>query len=753
MLLIYNKCKFWGLIFLLTLGILISSCVSNSSSSTKILVSQPTKSNLGIGESETVLISLSNIALGEITVVQVSSNNSAIISVSPSSCTLSMTTKSCLATITGHDVGSTTFNVSAIGAATVTSSAITVISTPITGIITGNIDGLMFRNGTLISGNAALPTVDDSAVQSIVMDANNNIYAGTLGAVFGGFGAGKVFKYNSSLGYWVMLSGVGAGGSLDGSGVNALAVDSNNNVYAATQSGNVFKYANGIWTILGYSLNDPIKALAIDSNNNIYAGTENSGDVFKYTNGTWLSLGAPDSSIIVQAIAISEDGHIYTATGNDSSGNNTNGQVYVYEGNSTWRAISSFSNEGAVYAVAVFESNVFAGTASGNVHKYDGSSWNQLGNSLDTTPVFALAANASTVFAGTQGSSSNGQVYRYNGSSWSQVNSLNNGSISTILVHDGHLYTCTANAGSVTQGAVYIHNDHAWNLLGNGSLDGTPIYSITIDHMNNFYAGTQNNVYKHIVGNDGWILLGNIYVLDGSGINALATYESNIYAGTIGGNVFRSNSSNGNWVMLGDSEPDFSVSSLVINTSSGKLYISKNYTDNNHNVVYGVVLKYDNTSNRWIKLRGDGASGSIDGSTIQSLTIDALGNIYAATAGNGAGGMVWEYPIGGSSWSVVGLGTLDSSHVMSLTTDSDLNVYAGTQNGNIFKYNGSYWIPITNNPLDGSSVSNLTFDSAGNLYATTFGGIIWEYMQSNNLWVNTNYGIGASINIAAGKAI
>lgn len=135
--------------------------------------------------------------------------------------------------------------------------------------------------------------------------------------------------------------------------------------------------------------------------------------------------------------------------------------------------------------------------------------------------------------------------------------------------------------------------------------------------------------------------------------------------------------------------------------------------------------------------------------------MDSAGNLYAATAGMGSGGLVWKYPVGGSSWVMVGLGTLDGNPITSVITDSSLNVYAATsavqgnqiQGGNVFKYNGLSWVQINTYSLDTLGVNSLSFDGESNLYAATAGGLVWEYSGSGGLWINTGYGIGVSINI------
>lgn len=606
-----------------------------------------------------------------------------------------------------------------------------------------------------MTGLAPLAGVDNSPINGFAIDSNGNMYAGTRGSSYNnlsspfGFGAGKVFKYNSSLGYWTLLPGNGAGGSLDssvaigGSSVNVLVVDSNNNLYAGTNAGNVFKYANSVWNQMGTNLGQPVTTLALDESNNLYLGTNNGadvGDVYKYVNGSWNSLGSPDSTGIQSIVANSSES-IYAAT----AGNGGNGQVYHYVRNTTWTKISNFS-DGAVNVVVESGNNLYSGTAAGNVRKYRGNGvlWTSLGTpDSSSSAVNTMTLNESGVYAGTTGDGTNGQVYHYNGTTWDQMSNLNNGAISVIMIMNGNIYTSTANDST---GMVYAYTTNSsWSPVGTGTLDGTQVYSTTISSDGTIYVGTQNNVFKYLASNQLWISLGSIYLLDSSGVAALATYGNNVYAGTLAGNIYTT-TNGGSWQQLA-SNSNYITSDLLVD-KNGQLYTSMNYNDPNDQIVKdGRVESYNRTTGVWTTLAGTSSRNSIDGTPVLSITMDESGNIYATTAGNGNGGFVWEYPANGSAWVMLGTGTLDGTSVNSVITDSSLNVYAATSAGNVFKYNGYYWMQINTNPLDTMGVSSLNFDHLGNLYAATYGGMVWEYINNTALWVNTKYGIGVSINV------
>ena len=790
-------------LLLIVLCNLLIACASGGSSSTPTPTPSPSptptptptpgseslnisafsKSTILIGESATATVSITNLKSTESVVVAISNNNNSIISVTPSYCTLSAAANSCIVKVTGTADGAASFSATTTGMPTVTSESVLVTSVAPLGIMFGTQNGLVFYNANLITGNAPLAGVDDSQIPGFAIDSNGNMYVGTQGASYNtnspfGYGAGKVFKYNSALGYWTLLPGAGVGGTLDsstnnggyGSSVNVLIVDSNNNLYAGTNVGNVFKYANNTWSQMGINFGQPIKTLALDANNNLYAGTNNGsdvGDVYKYVSGTWVSLGSPDGTGI-QSIAINSSGNIYAATAGyvdsqvDPAVVSSYGEVYKYTSSTTWNVISAFNdgtagdNNVSVNSIVVNGSDLYAGTATGKVHKYNGAgtSWTPLGtpDTSSGAQIISMMLNGSNIYAGSNNNNDNGQVYLYDtGTTWNSIGALNNGGVSTIITKNNILYVSTANSGDNT-GMVYTYSTNsAWLPVGTGAIDGTSVNSTNISSSGVLYAGTQNNVFKYLAANKLWVSIGSIYLLDSSGVMALATYESNVYAGMQSGNIYLTNNG-GNWQQIA-STPNYITSGLLVN-NTGVLYTSMNYNDpNDGNLKDGRVQKYNSTTGVWTTLNGTGHDSSVDSTPIQSITMDTSGNIYAATFGNGNGGFVWKYPIAGSAWTMLGTGTLDGTSVNTVITDSSLNVYAGTSAGNVFKYNGLYWMQINTSPLDAMGVSSLNFDHAGNLYAATYGGMVWEYLNTSSLWVNTNYGIGVSINITGSSGI
>ena len=133
-------------------------------------------------------------------------------------------------------------------------------------------------------------------------------------------------------------------------------------------------------------------------------------------------------------------------------------------------------------------------------------------------------------------------------------------------------------------------------------------------------------------------------------------------------------------------------------------------------------------------------SGGSDGlNPIGGLIFDNSGNLYGGTqsGGSGGGGTVFELTPSNGSWTLKTLYSFTGSHgpVASLTMDAAGNLYGTTLGdgaygaGTVFKLapSGGSWTYISLHDFTGGSdgggpFSAVTFDANGNLYGTTWEG-------------------------------
>ncbi|CAL7964163.1 conserved membrane hypothetical protein [Gammaproteobacteria bacterium] len=303
-----------------------------------------------------------------------------------------------------------------------------------------------------------------------------------------------------------------------------------------------------------------------------------------------------------------------------------------------------------------------------------------------------------------------------------------------------------------SQGLVYSNNTL---LQGPGPkmLDGSYVFSVTIDGSRNVYAGTYNgNVWKHAAGaaaSDPWIKLvgsnGSLDILDGSCVNSVEIIDTSgdIYVGTQDGNLWEYKA--GAWILVSSlyqfthvysvagvlDTPDVYVCVLssdhkVWGLDNVGTWVDMGITDvssiaegNLRNIYAGTqngeVWEYQMIRDTWERL----GTGSLDGTSVQSIAKDSSGNVYAGTQG----GKVWKYTAATSTWSDLGLSWTGS--VNSVATDGNGNIYAGTEHGNVWQYTG-----IWNNLVFLSwpdVINSVATDSNGNVYAGTDDGDVWEY--------------------------
>jgi hypothetical protein len=295
----------------------------------------------------------------------------------------------------------------------------------------------------------------DLDVFALAVDTNGNVYVGS--AVVTGRDSKGVAKWDGS--HWSALgSGVGTGGSQ----VHALAFDAKGNLYAGGQFGEaggarancIAKWDGSAWSALGAGIGPApgawVNALACDTNGNLYAGGDfgtaggvNIQAIAKWDGKTWSALGSGIAGT-VYALACDAKGNLY-AGGDLYFGGVDNGPNLAKWDGSAWSSLGSLTinhyainglptpwvralavdGSGNLYAGGWFESagSIFAT----NIAKWNGSTWAALGPGIDLQ-VWALAVDSSgNLYAGGDFTSAGGasahSVARWDGSGWSALGS------------------------------------------------------------------------------------------------------------------------------------------------------------------------------------------------------------------------------------------------------------------------------------------------------------------------------------------
>jgi uncharacterized repeat protein (TIGR03803 family) len=219
------------------------------------------------------------------------------------------------------------------------------------------------------------------------------------------------------------------------------------------------------------------------------------------------------------------------------------------------------------------------------------------------------------------------------------------------------------------------------------------------------------------------------------------------------GAVYELSRSGSGWVeailySFGDPDAMYPAHNVILD-SAGNLYGT---TDEGGAYSLGTVFELEHSGSGWSKkiLASFGQPGSgIGGYAVAGLIMDAAGNLYGGTTGDGAMASVFELSPTGQGWQLTALQTFsapgnNNGPFGNLVLDGQGNLYGTTETlgafglGNIFKLtpSGGSWTytdlyDFTNNGDGQYPTGDLIIDSEGNLYGTNIGdstghGVVWK---------------------------
>ena len=437
------------------------------------------------------------------------------------------------------------------------------------------------------------------------------------------------------------------------------------------------------------------------SGTHLFVGTWSG--VFRSTNhGTsWTRVNSGLTHTYVLALAVS-DTNIFAGT--------LGGGVFQSTNNGTsWTAINSGLTDSNVYSLAVERTSVFAGTWGGGVfHSYNnGKSWIAASSGLTDGYVHAFAVSGTTLFAGTW----HGGVFRSTdrGTNWTAVNSgLSPSPIYALFVRDTNLY-----AGTYYGHGVFLstNNGTNWTQAALSDADVSAIAGLGAD----LFVGAIRpdfslwGVYRSTDGGTNWTI-----ILDYLEVTAIAVSGTELFAGSNGRGVFRSTDGGTSWtpVNVGLTNPVDAVSIVGLGTD---LFAG--------DPGGGVFISTDS-----------GTSWNLTSSGLPSLGVWSLAvsgtNLFAGTDGG-----VFLSTDGGTSWTDAGL---TGSRILALAV-SGSNIVAGTNDWNVHVStdNGASW-----------SHSGVPFDfvtsiaiSGTNLFTAGYGGGVFLSTNNGTSWTPVNAGL------------
>jgi hypothetical protein len=267
----------------------------------------------------------------------------------------------------------------------------------------------------------------------------------------------------------------------------------------------------------------------------------------------WIQTNSPSGGRV----------NCFAVSGTNLFAGTKSGGVFRSTNNGTnWTAVNNGLSDTQIYTLAVFGSELIAGTPYGIfLSTNNGSSWSDASNGLSNYNTFAFAVSGSMLFAGTLSG-----VYRsMNGSaSWSAVNSGFPGGmyIIALAVSGNHLF-----AGDWSLGVFHSTNSGAsWTAVNSG-LSGNHVPFLSFSGTN-LFAGDNKGVFLSTNYGASWADVNTGMTFDNvesflvSGAN-LFTGTSDDFFGDAGG-VFQSTTNGRNWTAINTGLPNTAVFALAV---------------------------------------------------------------------------------------------------------------------------------------------------------------------------------------------
>lgn len=521
--------------------------------------------------------------------------------------------------------------------------------------------------------------------------------------VSGGAGTGVTFRSDNPTVASVTVTGVVTGLANGTANITATSsVDPTKSATAAVTVSATPPQLATSWssTRLGGALHEDVVSLDATSATNAFA-VNSKGDIYVFNGSAWV-LSATGNGFGTRFLAVSaSSAATVMAVG-------TNGAIARFDGTS-WSRMSSGTQQ-TLNGIHVEDANTaFAVGAGGLVLRFNGSSW-------ASTPTGSGQTLYGVWTSGTNGFAvgSSGEILRWNGSSWTRVTS---GTTETLY---GVSAISASNAVAVgTFGTIVRWNGTSWSRVTGGNLTAD-LYNVTGSTANSgrYYFASDNGLYS--LTNNTVAPVSTPYAprLFGAAIDA----SGNVWTSGQRGSVMRLSGTSWETVSLAPDLVDVWTTSATNAWAVGEFGFVYRWngstwarqstpTTGTLNAVWGASAgdAFAGGDNG-IMLRYNGSSWSAmsfpSTSSVYSLWGTASNNVYAVTAS----GEVLRF--NGSSWSV---STTSASPLWAIYGTSASDVYATGENGVALRFNGTSWSPV--NASTSGTLAGVWGSSAANLMA------------------------------------
>ena len=465
----------------------------------------------------------------------------------------------------------------------------------------------------------------------------------STGRIFGGTAYGVIIRSTDGGTSWVQVA-------LPANPfVWELAVTRSGAVFAVTSVG-VFRSTDGggTWLQINNGLTSTDVSSIVVTPSLVFIGTTGGG-VFRSDNfgNTWTPMKTGLTSLSVHDLAIGTFGQLYAAT--------TNGVFRSVDNGSNWSLQANIGLLGSVLRLTANSSGtLIAGSTFGLFSSSDfGNSWVQMNSGIKATYVQALAMNPNGyVFAGAMGIHRSSDL----GNTWSSVGLRNNEIRSIAATSTPTLYAGTY-AGTNAGLSRSTDNGTTWQAT---SITGTCV--VATGEGGKAFAGSLKGVLRSTNYGVSWDSVNsglprvpyNAIAVSSSGYVYAATESSGLYSMTVDGNTWtKTNLSKDATALLCSGS-----ATIFAGVRAAGVYRSTNY------------------GSTWTQMN----IGSLAGATVESLTMDKQGTIFA-----GFGWGMYRSTDGGDNWTAPNQGLdLPYHDIKSLLALPSGSVLAGTAGYGVF---------------------------------------------------------------------
>lgn len=376
---------------------------------------------------------------------------------------------------------------------------------------------------------------------------------------------------------WVPLD---HGGGIYNGKVNALAVDSEETLYAATWDG-IYRSIDGAksWVYIGYknlniwdilvtdkneifaAMDNAIfyssnkgdswtnrnipsskgaQALTMSPDGRIFAATINGPFVFNPTDSIWQAYSASDAIIReygTRRVAVDSEGTIYSATGLDQE---IGGLYRSDDSGNTWQDVTPPSGTSIVRAINVeSKGRLWAGTGNGLYFSDDkGNSWEIVSALRPSNMISIEFAPDGSVYASTSDRRLFGSDNK--GEGWKLV--ANQYVFDIAFLADGNIFLATKKGVSYSE-----DNGLSW-IEENFPMNNSFVYDVAFDADGRLYAASSVGLYSST--DEGYSFSLELIDFGGKDIDAhtiLITENDDVFVSTHSNDIFSKTEGNDNW--------------------------------------------------------------------------------------------------------------------------------------------------------------------------------------------------------------